>query len=63
MNFPCRIVTEFVHPPIPVRCYDWRATFEDYDAGDLMGYGPTKEEAIADLIVQAGDGEYSLEAA
>lgn len=55
-----RIVTEHVYPPIPARYYDWRATFDDYEPGDLMGYGPTKEAAIANLILQAGDGSYEL---
>jgi hypothetical protein len=54
------IRTEFVYPPIPDRQYDWRAVFDGYEPGDLMGYGRTREAAIADLIVEAGDGDYSI---
>ena len=44
-----KIVTEFICPPIPVRQFDWCATYEDYEGGDPMGYGETREAAIADL--------------
>jgi hypothetical protein len=59
------IRTEHVYPPIPVRCYDWRAVFDDYDGApdagyQPMGYGKTREEAIAELILEAGDGDYSI---
>jgi hypothetical protein len=54
------IRTEFVYPPIPMRQFDWRAVFDGYEPGDVMGYGKTREEAIADLIVEAGDGDYSI---
>lgn len=50
------IVTEHVYPPIPLRNYDWRATFTGYDEGDPMGTGPTEAAAIADLILQDEDG-------
>jgi hypothetical protein len=49
-----RIITEHVYPPIPDRGYDWRATFDGYEPGDLMGYGRTRAEAIADLIAESG---------
>jgi len=52
-----KIVTEHIRPPIPVRQYDWRATYSDYDVGDLMGYGATEAEAIADLVLQKSDEE------
>jgi hypothetical protein len=55
-----RIRTEFVYPPIPDRQYDWRAVFDGYEPGDVMGYGKTLEAAIADLIVEAGDGDYEI---
>lgn len=47
-----RIVTHFDPKPIPVRDSDWQATFEGYDEGDPVGYGPTKQEAIDDLREQ-----------
>jgi hypothetical protein len=43
-----KIKTDFIYPPIPVRCYDWRAVFDDCD--EIIGYGSTKEEAIQDLL-------------
>jgi hypothetical protein len=54
------IRTEHVYPPIPVRQFDWRAVFDGYEPGDVMGCDKTREEAIADLIVEAGDGDYSI---
>lgn len=48
------IVTRFVHPPIPSREYDWEANREDYDIGDLVGYGPTREAAIEHLLEMEG---------
>src|SRR4051812_19182978 len=54
-----RIVTTFVNPPIPVRDSDWQATFEGYDEGDPVGYGPTKQEAIDDLLAQALTDAYA----
>lgn len=39
-------------PPIPVRTHDWSAVLDDYDAGDPIGWGPTREAAIADLLSQ-----------
>lgn len=57
-----RIVTTFVHPPIPDRRFDWCAVRDGYEGptffsdgsieshGDPAGYGRTEAEAIADLI-------------
>jgi len=45
-----KIITSHDHPPIPDRRYDWSATREDYDEGDLIGYGRTEQESIDDLI-------------
>jgi hypothetical protein len=47
-----KVVTEYVYPPIPIRCYDWQATLEGYDEGDPIGQGATEAEAIADLREQ-----------
>lgn len=52
-----RIVTEPVYPPIPMRRYDWRATFDGYEPGDLMGVGATEQAAIDDLKSQAAELE------
>jgi len=47
-----RIVTQHVHPPIPVRHMDWQATFEGYEPGDSVGTGATEREAIDWLIAE-----------
>lgn len=51
-----RICTEYWEKPIPLRQFDWTATFDGYDAGDPVGHGETKEEAIANLMADADDG-------
>jgi hypothetical protein len=45
-----RIITHFEYPPIPIRSFDWSAVRDGYEGGDLVGWGKTKEEAIADLL-------------
>lgn len=45
-----KITTSHDCPPIPVRDYDWSASREDWDEGDLIGYGRTEQEAINDLL-------------
>lgn len=44
-----KINTHYNPKPMPARGFDWCATFDDYEPGDPMGYGATKEAAIADL--------------
>ena len=39
-------VTTFVNPPIPSRNFDWSATLEGYEGGDVIGYGRTEALAI-----------------
>ena len=46
------IIVEYVNPPFPNRDFDFRATFEGYEPGDLIGYAKTSEEAKADLLMQ-----------
>ena len=50
-----KIITSQDCPPIPVRYYDWAAIREDYDKGDLIGYGRTEQEAIDDLKRQENE--------
>lgn len=50
-----KIITEHVYPPIPVRCFDWAATLDDYEPGDPVGRGTTEQEAIANLKELLGD--------
>ena len=64
-----RISTEFVYPPIPDRRWDWSAVDDDtYDGApdtkwpcNCVGYGPTEQEAIADLMIQLEDGDVMIE--
>jgi hypothetical protein len=44
------IKTDFIYPPIPFRLFDWMATRDGWDEGDLIGYGQTEAEAIAHLL-------------
>lgn len=47
-----KIKTEYVYPPIPLRAFDWCAYDDNtYDGpGSPIGWGPTEEAAIADLL-------------
>ena len=51
-----KIRTEFIHPPIPLREFDWSATYDDYDGAEdsdtrgHIGYGRTEQDAIANLV-------------
>jgi hypothetical protein len=47
-----KIKTRFIHPPIPIRNFDWEATRDGYDKGDPIGFGRTEALAIADLEQQ-----------
>lgn len=47
-----KINTSFNPKPMPARGFDWCATFDGYEPGDPMGYGATKEAAIADLYAE-----------
>jgi len=51
----CKINTNYDYPPIPIRDYDWSATREDYDEGDLIGTGKTEQDAINDLVCQENE--------
>ena len=49
------IKTNFDYPPIPFRSFDWSAIDDDTYDGDPrspIGYGPTEQEAIDDLLEQ-----------
>ena len=50
-----KIITSFDAPPIPVRAWDWAAKRDGYDAGDLIGFGATEDEAIKDLLDKEED--------
>lgn len=44
-----KIITRYVHPPIPVRWYDWSAHFEGEKETGRAGWGENEEAAIKDL--------------
>lgn len=46
------IVSRHICPTIPVRKYDWEAHYDNYEAGDPIGYGATKQQAIDNLKQQ-----------
>lgn len=46
------IFVDFIHPPIPLRSFDYAATSDGYEPGDPIGYGATRDEAAQDLIDQ-----------
>lgn len=49
-----KIITTFVHPPIPVRSQDWQAIYDGDEPNDngqmLVGHGATEADAIANLL-------------
>jgi len=48
------IRTRHDYPPIPIRSMDWSATFDNYEPGCPIGFGPTEQAAITDLLMVAG---------
>lgn len=46
------IITSYDYPPIPIRSFDWSATLESYEPGDVIGQGKTESDAIRDLLEQ-----------
>ena len=42
--------TSYWAKPIPLRQFDWQATWPDYEGGDPIGHGRTETEAVSDLI-------------
>jgi len=57
-----KIITEYVHPPIPMRNNDWRATREGDDEDYIVGWGSTEQDAIDDLIAEEGAAQDEAEA-
>ena len=50
-----KIVTDYWAKPVPLRQFDWTATFDDYEGGGPIGYGRTEQDAINDLLAIDGD--------
>lgn len=49
------ITVNFVHPPIPLRNFDWCASYDGEDEEGNCGWGATDQEAILNLIKQDYD--------
>jgi hypothetical protein len=45
-----RIRTNFVHPPIPDRSFDWAAWIDGEEEGNIQGRGRTESDAVAELL-------------
>lgn len=43
------MIITHINPPIPDRNFDYSATLDDYEPGDIVGYGVTPGAAAADL--------------
>lgn len=48
-----QIITDYRPAPIPIRSFDWTATFDGYEPGDPIGYGTTEAQAIKSLKASA----------
>ena len=57
-----KIITEYVHPPSPMRNNDWRATREGDDEDYIVGWGSTEQDAIDDLIAEEAAAQDEAEA-
>src|SRR6186997_1308151 len=52
------VKTNHVRPPVHVRSHDWTAVDDrTYEGGDLIGWGATEQEAVADLLEQICNDE------
>src|SRR5262245_24322226 len=49
-----KLITTNVHPPIPVREYDWSAHLDGQEEG-AVGWGATREAAILGLLCTIED--------
>lgn len=45
MNKP-KLITTYVHPPIPIRDHDWCCYEEGEEESALYGWGRTEKEAV-----------------
>lgn len=51
------IKTNFDYPPIPIRSFDYSSWLEGHeDEGMLTGRGPTRGDAVTDLLQQLCEG-------
>ena len=51
-----KVNLSFIYPPIPIRQFDWVASFDndepDDDGNMICGYGKTRADALNDLLDQ-----------
>lgn len=47
------LIVKYDPPPIPIRTLDWSAVDDNYEPGEPIGYGPTRQAAISDCLEQA----------
>lgn len=52
-----QIRTEFVNPPIGIRCHDWQAWIDGQEESGIVGSGETEAEAVAMLLEMLEDQE------
>jgi hypothetical protein len=49
-----KIRVDFIYPPIPIRSFDYQATFDGDEPNDdgqmAVGHGPTAAAAVLDLL-------------
>jgi hypothetical protein len=50
-----KITITHVFPPIPTRAFDYSAVTDNYEPGSPIGFGPTPDEARADLLDQLAE--------
>ena len=55
------IITEYDCKVIPDRGYDWIATLDGYQEGDVLGYGKTEIESIKYLLDKLEEAEKTEE--
>lgn len=51
-----KIITTFVHPPIPVRSFDWLAHIDGQEEEGPQGWGHNEYAAVTDLQDRFDDG-------
>jgi hypothetical protein len=51
------IITHFEYTPLPIRDFDWSATFDNYEPDGLVGWGATAKDAIDHLLERQGDSK------
>ena len=49
-----KVITNFIYPPIPIRCFDWVAYFDGYEESGLCEHGETEAIAIERLMRTQG---------